>query len=170
MVVKKCQYLPRHVWRWRWTNVNTSPAIFGGGGGQMSLPPPPNLAEEVDKCHLPPPPELWDQRTLKVISRPASARAAGKNERNNEGVGRLALAPIFSLRCKLLSWVAPNIRGYESLFHAKIKPENSNSVNMSDIFPSYRSERRFLECAFIRQTHKRPSHEDEEGGKLLKGG
>ena len=46
----------------------------------MSLPPPPNLAEEVDKCHLPPPPELWDRPTLKAISRPASARAAGKND------------------------------------------------------------------------------------------
>ena len=49
-----------------WTSISTSPTKFGGGGGQMSLPPPP---------------ELWDQRTLKVISRPASARAAGKNGR-----------------------------------------------------------------------------------------
>ena len=63
----------------KWTSVTTSPAKVWRGSGQVSLPPPPNLAEEVDKCHLPPPPELWDQQTLKVISRPASARAAGKN-------------------------------------------------------------------------------------------
>ena len=52
----------------------------------MSVPPPPNL-----QMSLPPPPKVYkylylprrqsipDRRTLKVISRPASARAAGKN-------------------------------------------------------------------------------------------
>ena len=43
VVAKKCQYLPRHIWQWRWTNVTTSPAKFGGGGGQVSLPPPPTI-------------------------------------------------------------------------------------------------------------------------------
>ena len=82
MVVKKCQYLPRHIWQWWQGSVNTSPAKVWRGIGQVSLPPPSNLAEEVDKCHLPPPPAIsgrTDQPTLKAISRPASARAAGKN-------------------------------------------------------------------------------------------
>ena len=48
--VEKCLHLPCKIWRGRWTNVTTSPAKFGGGDRQMSLPPPPNLAEEVDKC------------------------------------------------------------------------------------------------------------------------
>ena len=59
---------------------------------QMSLPPPPNLAVGIDKClYLPRQiftnvstspannPSLTDGPTWKVISRPASARAAGKN-------------------------------------------------------------------------------------------
>ena len=49
----------------------------------MSLPPPPNLAVEVDKCLYLPRQLLVDgptnRPTLKAISRPASARAAGKN-------------------------------------------------------------------------------------------
>ena len=54
-------------------------ANFTHGGEEVLIPPPPYLVWEVDKCHFPPPPELWDQPTLKAISRPASARAAGKN-------------------------------------------------------------------------------------------
>ena len=50
----------------------------------MSLPPPPNLAVDMDKCLYLPRQLLVDgptnQPTLKAISRPASARAAGKND------------------------------------------------------------------------------------------
>ena len=74
--------IPRQTLAGEWTSVSTSPAKFGGGGGQMSLPPPPNLAVEVDKCLYLPRQLLVDGRTdrptLKAISRPASARAAGK--------------------------------------------------------------------------------------------
>ena len=48
----------------------------------MSLPPPPNLAVEVDKClYLPRQQSVRYRQTLKVISRPVSARAAGKKWR-----------------------------------------------------------------------------------------
>ena len=69
-------------------------------------------------------------------------------------VGWLLLR-FFPLRCKLLSWVAPNIRGYEFLLSAELVPEKSSCPI---IFPG----EAVLECAFIRQTHKRPSHEDVE--------